>query len=181
MFKKNALLYNSAEQLGNIVVKTIFITRGLVTVVDDADFDMLNAFSWMATPASNKKKHYVSRSIWVGGSNKTVYMHRVLLNAPRGLEVDHIDGDSLNNQRANLRLCTKGQNAVNRRSYSPASGYRGVYGNTPRDTFKAEVTTNGERQRLGTFADPVEAAKAYDKAAMAAFGDFAILNFPERA
>lgn len=91
-------------------MKTIQLTRGMVAIVDDDDYDHVTQFSWYAIKR---------RRLWHAAhkrTNKPLYMHRVLLNAPPDMEVDHANGDGLDNRRHNLRLCTKRQNAQNRRS-----------------------------------------------------------------
>jgi hypothetical protein len=97
---------------------------------------------------------YVVRNYWIKGKCFTEFLARTIMSAPAGVEVDHKDGNKLNNRRSNLRLATRGQQNQNRVSWA-ASGYKGVHRNGKR--WKALVHINGERHYLGTFDTPEEA------------------------
>jgi hypothetical protein len=107
-------------------------------------------------------------------------MHRLILAAAAGQWVDHIDGDGLNNRRANLRICDPNQNAANSRRVPNTIGYRGVW-RTIYGRYYASITSKGRAVRLGSFSTAIEAAVAYDEAAKELHGEFATLNFPEGA
>jgi hypothetical protein len=159
------------------MVKQIPLSRGVYAVVDDVDFAWLSQWKWHCT-----KIGYAARTIRSkdGGKKKCIYMHRLIMDAQPGFEIDHIDGDTLNNQRGNLRQATYGQNKVNtglRRTNT--SGYKGVVWHKQCLKWKAEITINSKNRHLGLFSTKEEAAKAYDKAALENFGEFARLNFPE--
>ena len=114
---------------------------------------------------------------------KTVYMHHQIMGKRPGEQIDHKDGNGLNNQRDNLRRCTQGQNFANRRRLpkSRAGKFRGVYQDGPhasRGQWWAQIKVDGRSRRLGTFLSPEDAARAYDAAALEAWGEFASLNFP---
>ncbi len=110
----------------------------------------------------------------------TLYMHRLIIGASRGQVVDHINGDGLDNRRENLRLASRSQNAAHSpRRARPASGFRGVYYAGPH-RWKVVVTYNRADIRGGTFDCKLEAARKYDEMAREFFGEFAVLNFPER-
>jgi len=104
-------------------------------------------------------------------------MHRAILNAPPRMDVDHINGNGLNNTRENLRLCTRSQNMMNQRLKGGTSRFRGVSWLKGGAKWHAQVRANGKRLHLGLFTDETEAAMAYDAAARELFGDFARLNF----
>ena len=109
-----------------------------------------------------------------------VGMHRVIMNAPKGMLVDHIDGNGLNNRRSNLRLCTNKENARNARpSKGGSSRYKGVCWHKAKKKYDARIEVDGKRYCLGYFADEIEAAVTYDIKAMQLFGDFAYFNFPK--
>ena len=167
-------------------MKTIELTRGYVTTVDDDDFDWLSQWEWQVrvAPKKTNTSYYAMRTDRSGGKAVTVMMHRAIMRPPRGLYVDHIDGYGLNNSRGNLRLCNLSQNSVNRAYCAPSSGFRGVSlkerGNWRR--WVAQITANGGKpQHLGYFKTPEEAARAYDEAAVRLHGGFAQLNFKEVA
>jgi hypothetical protein len=114
---------------------------------------------------------------------KVMSMHRMLVQPRRNEVVDHIDHNGLNNRRCNVRPCTQRQNLANTRPSADAK----IYDNTPHyigvyrrgDKWRASIGYRGKYYYLGTFADPVEAAKARDKKAYEFWGPYAYLNFPE--
>ena len=100
------------------------------------------------------------------------------MDAPKGLFVDHINHDGLDNRKSNLRLCTQRQNNQTQRPRGKTSKYKGVYWNKRAKKFMASICIDGKKKSLGYFIDEVAAAKSYDKAAKKLFGEFAYLNFP---
>jgi hypothetical protein len=95
-------------------MKTIPLTRGLVSIVDDDDYEMLIRYKWYAKIKKNGKYIYAARARWENKTRQTTLMHRVILNPPPRMEIDHIDGNGLNNQRSNIRIVTRRQNGQNR-------------------------------------------------------------------
>src|SRR5690348_9141568 len=94
-------------------MKTIALTHGLEAKVDDEDFERLSQFKWYA--AKNKHLWYARRGVYIGdGEMRMLGMHRFIMNAVPGQVVDHRDGNTLNNQKSNLRFCTYTQNNVNK-------------------------------------------------------------------
>ena len=152
--------------------RTIPLTRGLEAVVDAADYDRLSAFKWYAQPTQPAGAHYAKRNVQLNGVKKNVFMHRVVLGVDQ--TVDHINGNRLDNRRANLRVCDPAQNAWNRAGRG-ALGFKGISPNG--NGWKAEIRARGKGQYLGTFRTAGDAARAYDKAAAELHGDFATLNF----
>lgn len=158
-------------------MKSIKLTKGLYTKVDNDDYEKLNQYKWCAVKKG--EKYYVQRRWWKASTRQTgtIYMHRQILNAPKSSIVDHINGDSLDNRKSNLRITNKSENAVNvkaQRRGKKKSRYRGV---EPRgNCFRARITKNGERFELGHFKSEEEAAKAYNKKAKELFGDICFLN-----
>jgi hypothetical protein len=107
-------------------------------------------------------------------------MHRVLLNAPAGLVVDHRDCNGLNNRKSNLRLCTHQENSYNQRPrLGGTSRFRGVCWHKAKNKYIALIQKEGKRYFLGLFGDEIEAAVVYDIKAMELFGEFAYFNFPK--
>jgi hypothetical protein len=154
-------------------VRYIALTRGKFAIVDAADYERLNRYRWNAFDSGGKV--YARRSV-PGG---TVLMHRVIMNAPPGMVVDHIDGNALNDRRSNLRLCTPQQNEHNKRPRGRHSRYKGVYPHGRK--WEARIKHNGRTHHLGLFEDQTEAARARDEKAREFQGRFAYLNFPEDA
>jgi len=102
------------------------------------------------------------------------YMHRLIMNAPKGVQVDHINGDKLDNRKENLRLCSHRENVLNRPKHkNNTTGYKGVYFNKKRDVYQSFITINGLHKYLGSFQTAEEAYRAYCSAAQVAFGEFA--------
>ena len=152
----------------------IKLTFGKVAIVDAEDYDRVSMYNWCAVHDSR---------CWYAHTFKRdgtpLAMHRLILNAPKGLFIDHIDHNGLNNRKSNLRLCTNRQNQQNRRpTRNGSSRYKGVHWCNTHKKFRARITHNSKRIHLGYFEDEIAAAKAYDKKAKELFGEFAYLNFP---
>jgi hypothetical protein len=158
------------------MVKEIPLTRGMVALVDDEDHDLVTAFKWHTMVATCGHRWYAVRS-WRSPRPGTEYMHRMLLAAERGLDVDHINGNGLDNRRVNLRLATRRQNNWNQRSFVGTSRYKGVHWATRDFVWTAHIKYDGRNRHLGNFKVEEEAAMAYDAAAKIHFGEFARLNF----
>ena len=104
-------------------------------------------------------------------------MSRILLNAAISDKIDHRDGNKLNNRRNNLRICAQAENAMNRKiNINNTSGYKGVYWNKPRRKWVALIGVNKKRIHLGMFSNKINAAKAYNDAAIKYHGEFSNLN-----
>ncbi len=153
-------------------MKTIPLTKGLVTLVDDADFEFLNQWKWHAMHAGNNGKFYAVRRD-TKPPRRYLYMHRVILDAPESVEVDHWDRDGLNNQRGNLRPSTHQQNLCNRaKDQDNRSGFKGVTRLNDCNRWAAHCSGT----YVGLFPTAELAAQAYDRAATQRFGEFARTN-----
>ncbi|MCK4958549.1 MAG: HNH endonuclease, partial [Planctomycetes bacterium] len=159
-------------------VRRIPLTRGRFAIVDAEDYARLSRYNWYAKGGPHT--FYAVRRGMRNTEKRTVFMHRVITDAPGGLVVDHIDHNGINNCKSNLRVCTAAENNRNTRGRSDSkSRYKGVnWGNRDRK-YSARICCNGKRITVGHFDDEVKAAKAYDKKAKELFGEFAYLNFPE--
>jgi hypothetical protein len=155
------------------------LTRGYVTVIDDEDAAIVAGYSWCAWVP---KPGYVYAVARIHGMvpQKMISMHRLLLKAPKGMEVDHKDGDGLNNRRSNIRLCTKAQNQHNSLRTWGASRFKGVHRCKKTGKWIASIRRGSRRQYLGKFLSEGEAARAYDASARLFFGEFARCNFQVR-
>lgn len=148
----------------------------LYILVDDEDYEWLNQWKW-----SLLKSGYARRNIAISKNGrvvrqKTILMHRQLLNAPKGMEVDHINHDKLDNRKANIRLATKQENAFNRESINPTSGYKGVYWQSHTGNWRVIIVVDGKSKYYGGYKTKEEAAKVYNEAAKECHGKFAYLN-----
>jgi hypothetical protein len=150
-------------------MKKIKLSRGKYTLVDDEDYEYLSQWKWFWLNPG-----YAARTIRTGKSFRKILMHRLLLNAVKGQEVDHKNANGIDNRRKNLRLCSKMQNHWNRgKSRVNTSGYKGVNWNKHWKIWTARITVNGKRIFLGNFKDKKLAAEAYYKAAIKYHKEFA--------
>lgn len=147
------------------------LTRGKVAIVDDQDVKAVAAHNWNAYPSG--QTWYAQRSYWTGERVATEGMGRFLTSPPKGLVVDHINGNGLDNRRSNLRHCTRQQNRYNTPTRRESrSGYTGV-----KKRANGRFTTYLKGKSYGTYDTPEEAARAYDLAAIDEYGEFARTNF----
>lgn len=157
-------------------MKEIALTRGKVALVDDQDYEWLSQWKWSWIPEASGTG-YAKRSIKRGGQWTTIRMHRVILGASSDTEGDHCNGNGLDNQRANLRLCTRSQNTMNSKKHDGCSSrYKGVHWDSDRQKWRVQIGSRDNRQRLGRFDDENEAARVYNAKARELFGEFAYLN-----
>ncbi len=163
-------------------MKQIPLSQGYFALVDDTDYSLLMQRKWCV----QVRKHscYAQRCDWIDGKAHIVRMHRQVLGLSRsdGKMVDHIDGNGLNNQKNNLRLCTQSQNLQNCVKHRDGSSkYKGVSLDPKYNKWVAKIrhpNTTGSKH-IGRFAKEIDAAKAYDGKAKELFGEFARLNLPE--
>lgn len=145
------------------------LTHGKFAIVDEADAGPVSDIQWYAIKCRNT--WYALRSV---PSSEGTGMH-VLVADCKG--IDHANGNGLDNRRVNLRPATRSQNGANRPPPSNnTSGYKGVYWSRPTRKWRAVIRVNDRKANLGYFTDPVDAARAYNAAALEAWGEFAWLN-----
>lgn len=155
----------------------IVLSKGCEALVDKEDYDILNQFKWCVTPTG----YAIRNARRSEGHRKRILMHRVIIDAPKGMQVDHINGDRLDNRKVNLRLCTNQQNSCNRgRQSNNTSGYKGVSflefnskGYKLRKPWVAKIAVEGKPISLGMYATAGEASQAYAKAATKYHKEFA--------
>ncbi len=159
------------------------LTRGMIAIVDKEDHARVMALNWYAYKGYSK--WYAGRSVTIKGERrqKLITMHNFIFGeVPKGMMVDHINGDSLDNRKCNLRLATRSQNRGNARKTvqifgrPTSSKYKGVCWSKTEKKWQVQMKINNKSHRIGLFSDEIKAAEAYNKAAIAHFGEFALLN-----
>jgi len=150
------------------------LTQGQVALIDDEDYELVSQYKWCARWNHNTKSYYAVTNIRKSdGTRTTLQMHRLIMDAKKGEEVDHINHDTLDNRKSELRLCTRSENGRNRGAQeNNTSGYKGVYWHKPMGKWCAAIKLKGKRIYLGYFQTPEEAHSAYCKAAQELHGDF---------
>lgn len=153
-------------------MKKVKLSRGKIAFIDDEDFDLVSQIRpWHCTTIG-----YAAHSRTSGSK---VWMHRLIMGATKGVEVDHINGNKLDNRKSNLRLCSTDENRLNRRSYKTKVGsskFKGVSFKKQSKKFVAQIQYEGAKVHIGYFTDETEAARAYNLKAAELFGKFAYLN-----
>lgn len=168
-------------------MKEIKVGRDHVAMVDDADYDLVSRYRWNRRKSNRSRTIYAFTNVDMHGNplttyqakhqeSKDVYMHKLITGFD---QTDHINNDGLDNQRTNLREATASQNQANtfkqRGSYS--SQFKGVSWDKRKKKWRACIKVYGKYKHIGHFIDEVEAAKAYDRAAIEGYGEFARPNF----
>jgi hypothetical protein len=155
-------------------MKIIKATKGYEVIVDDSDYDWLSKFRWFSNV---DPKGYVS--IRANNKGALLYMARMILGvSDKNLCVDHINRNSLDNRRCNLRICTRKQNTQNvKLNRTNTSGYRGVNFYKQNRKWVAKISIDGRRKSIGYYSTPEDAARAYDNICLKERGEFAVLNF----
>lgn len=147
------------------------LTQGKLALVDDKDFNWLDKWKWSAH--YNNTKWYAVRN----DKGKIIKMHRLIISAKVREEVDHIDGNSLNNCRSNLRLVTRAENLQNRSAnHNSTSKFIGVYWENSTNKWCAAIKKDGKTKKIGRFNSGEDAARARDKVAKE--WGFLKMNFP---
>ncbi|KKN85803.1 hypothetical protein LCGC14_0276100 [marine sediment metagenome] len=159
-------------------MKEILLTQGYVALVDDEDYEWLSQWKWYSHRGS-------SSGPWAernsppddNGKRSPVLMHRQIMDAPSDRDVDHHDHCMLNNQRANLRVCTTAQNMANRRkSRGCSSRFKGVCWDKEHKKWRVRIGVNGCSRHLGYCDDEMKAALVYNKEAIKEWGEFSLPN-----
>jgi len=150
-------------------------------LVDDWDYEELSQYKWHSQKIKNKFYACRRGSERLMQRESRILMHRQIMCASPDVIIDHIDGDTLNNCRENLRRCNASQNCCNRKmNKNNTTGLRGVYWNKKLNKWNASITKNKHLIHIGYFETKEEAGRARDKKAKELHGNFAVLNYPEK-
>lgn len=158
-----------------IVFNGIVYTKlcdGSIAICDECDYDLIDGYKW-----SIQKGYAVRTELNEDKSRSNIRMHQVIM--PDCEMIDHINGDKLDNRRANLRECNSQQNNANRSGKTGTSKFKGVSFDSSRNKWISSIQVNGKTKHIGRFSEESEAAKAYDLVSSKTYGEFAKLNFPE--
>ncbi len=158
--------------------RKINLTQGKYAIVDVEDYESLNSVKWHAV--ENYNTWYAYRSERINGKNRSIQMHRKIINPPEDKIVDHVNHNGLDNRKANLRLVSHEQNVWNNRKQKRinSSQYKGVTKKSSK--WEVCIRHKGKYVYLGRFDDEQAAARAYDAKAKELFGEYACLNFPKQ-
>ena len=163
-------------------MKKIELTKGKFAIVDDCDYYWISKFSWYAQKVTHKTKTVYYASRCSGNGKKQLLMHRILLGLHEGdsHQVDHINGNGIDNRRVNLRMSTRSQNAHNRSKFAGKSKYVGVCWSNHNKMWMATLSCKGHKRRYFYSHSEIECAKKRDEWAIELHKEFAFLNFPKK-
>lgn len=159
-------------------MKKIPLTQGKFALVDDADFERVNQHKWYAH--NQRGCWYAARHTRLPDKPGVIYLHRAILDPARGLDVNHKNGDGLDDRRENIEVCTRAQNlrSYKRKTPGATSEFRGVCWDANRELWMAQIKYRGKKPYIGRFSNPEDAAKAYDAKARKLGWPEHGLNFP---
>lgn len=151
------------------------LTQGQVALIDDEDYKLVSQYKWHARWDKHTKSYYAATNVKKeDGGRTTLKMHRLIMNAEKGKQVDHINHNTLDNRKENLRLCTNSQNQHNQgKRINNTSGLKGISWYKRDEKWRARIELNGRAIHLGYFATKEDAYEAYCKAALELHGEFA--------
>lgn len=160
-------------------MKVIKLTQNKATLVDDEDYKWLSQWRWYYNKHGNRAMRNTcvneNEQMCINNST-TIFMHREIMKCPKGKVVDHIDGNPLNNQKSNLRVCSQGENSRNRIKKFGNNRFKGVRWDKECKKWRAHIWIGYVNTYLGMFCNEIDAAVAYNEAAVKYHKEFAKLN-----
>lgn len=162
-------------------MKEIKLSQGKVAIVDDEDYELVSQYKWYANFNKYTQTYYAKHNYFLSGKYKYLHMHRLILGCSEGdkLIVHHKDHDSLNNTKENLKICSVQENCRHQyklKTKKTSSKYKGVYWKKSLNKWVSQIRIGDKRKHLGCFTSEIEAAKAYNDAALKHFAEFALIN-----
>lgn len=160
----------------NALETTVLVTLrgGIQSLIDKDDLPVIERY----VHHFNKRHGYACCNVGPNGHTHPVPFHKMIINAPKGMYIDHINGNRLDNRRCNLRLVTPSMSRVNSApKRNSKSGYKGVVWHNQMKRWGAQIGVYGKVETLGWFDDPADAARAYDAKAKEIYGEYARQNF----
>jgi hypothetical protein len=168
-------------QIGHHFAKRKYKSPKMFALVDDEDYERLNKVKWSAYFNKWTRTFYARRCVEEGNKVTSEWMARSVLNAPKGMLVDHINHDTLDNRKANLRIVNKQQNQTNRGATSVSTtGCKGVYFKKRVQKYIVRLTVDGKAKQFGTFSNLEDAIKMSNQAVSDNHGEFAYLYTPSQ-
>ena len=157
-------------------MKKIILTKGFEAIVDADDYEMLSKFKWCSS--ESRGKNYANRGFQENLKFRKIKMHHQIMGKPqKGMVIDHINGNTLDNRKSNLRICTQSNNTMNKvKRKNCSSIYKGVSFSESEQKYRAYITVQKKTIHLGRHKDEVIAALTYNDAAKKYHGEFALLN-----
>lgn len=157
-------------------MKEIELTQGKIALIDNEDYEMVSIHKWHYLKRYHDRPGYASTKI----DGKNVSMHKFIMGESDGKVIDHINGDTLDNRKLNLRFCTHQQNLWNRHKRKQTqSKYIGLSKGRNRKKWQVQILIDGKKKTIGQFESEEDAARAYDKVARKYYGEFAPVNFSD--
>lgn len=150
--------------------------KGMFALVDEDDYERVNQLKWY--PDKGNLTKYAGTFTFINGKPVHVALHRLIMGLSKGdgKEIDHINGNGLDNRKQNLRVCTRGENLRNSKFRKGSSSHRGVHLHKGSKKWYAQIRFDNKKHYLGSFDCEIEAAEAYNNAAKEHHGEFATLN-----
>jgi hypothetical protein len=141
-------------------------------LIDDEDWEKVSKYKWHLSKQSQGLL-YAQTFIYKNGKKIPLKLHRLIMNCPKNKEIDHIDGNGLNNQKSNLRICTHAENMKNsKKRKDNSSGFKGIHFIKQNKRWQARIQVNRKRMPLGCYKTPELAYQAYCKASKKYHGEF---------
>lgn len=158
-------------------MREISLKNGRIAIIDDEDYEIVSQYRWYLLKGKNTE-YACHKKTENAISLPTILMHRLVMNAPKGSQIDHINGDGLDNRKCNLRFCSHQENSRNSpKNWRGTSKYKGVGLCKRRKKWRARIKLNNKQVEIGCYNTEIEAATAYNMVALANFRQFARLNY----